>query len=136
MNSALDRYLETEVMTADPMKLVRLLYRGAIEAIGGARSALKQGDAVERSRLIMKAWSIVTELRSSLDPKQAPELSRNLSDLYIYIAQRLLGANMQQADAPLAESESLLATLAEAWDEIAAKTPAAPRQREPVDVAY
>ena len=35
------KYLETEVYSADPVKLVCMLYRGAIEATGAARRYLK-----------------------------------------------------------------------------------------------
>ncbi|MEI9812216.1 MAG: flagellar protein FliS [Acidobacteriota bacterium] len=39
----MDRYLESEVLNADPVKLVSLLYRGALDAIAAARAALHAG---------------------------------------------------------------------------------------------
>jgi flagellar protein FliS len=109
------RYLETEVLSADPVKLVGMLYRAAIEATGAARRHLKAGAIGERSRQIMKAWEIVAELSRSLDHQRGGEISRSLNGLYAYLQRRLLEANMQQADAPLAEVEQLLTTLDEAW---------------------
>ena len=44
--------------------------------------------------------------------------------------QRLLEANLQQTDPPLAEVESLLATLAEAWRSIQAAAGPAPTALE------
>jgi flagellar protein FliS len=114
--------MEAEVLGSDPVKLIRLLYRGALQAVGAARRNLAEGNIHQRSRQITKAWEIVQELARSLDHTQAAELSRNLAGLYAYIQQRLLDANTGQLDEPLAEVDKLLTTLSEAWD--ALKTPA------------
>ena len=60
-----NRYLETEVFSADPVKLVCMLYRGAIEATVAARRHLKAGEIRERSRQIMRALTILQELSRS-----------------------------------------------------------------------
>jgi flagellar protein FliS len=114
-----DRYLEAEVLDADPVKLVNLLYRGALEAVAAARGHVAGGRIGPRSGQIMKAWDILHELTQSLDRARGGELARNLAALYAYAQQRLLDANAQQSDAPLAEVEKLLGTLAQAWREVA-----------------
>jgi flagellar protein FliS len=63
----------------------------------------------------MKAWHIVNELRSSLDHDLGGDVARQLADLYVYIEERLIEGNVQQADAPLADADVLLTTLLEAW---------------------
>lgn len=110
------RYLETEVLTAHPVKLVRLLYRGAIAATGSARRRLADGDVRGRAREINRAWAILQELAGSLDHSQGGELSRRLAGLYSYMQARLIEANAKQSERPLEEVERLLATLSEAWD--------------------
>ena len=137
---ALDRYLEAEVLNADPVKLVRLLYRGALEAIAAARRALARtgepGAIAERSRQVLRAWRIVSELGSALDHQRGGDLSRRLAELYAYIAQILLHANIQQSGALLVEAEALLATLAEAWTSVSYTTPPQPdADYSPVSVA-
>jgi flagellar protein FliS len=107
------KYLETEVFSADPMQLVCMLYRGAIEATAAARRHLKARDILMRSKEVMRAHAIVVELGRSLDPQY--EISRNLAGLYEYIRRQLLEANARQIDAPLAEAESLLTTLYDGW---------------------
>ena len=130
-NTRFQQYLEAEVLGADPIKLVTMLYRGALDAVTAARRSLGSGLVSERSRQITKAWEIVHELNRSLDSEQGGQLSRNLAELYVYIQQRLLDANARQADEPLAEVEKLLATLWEAWRGL---TPAAVRAPVVADV--
>jgi flagellar protein FliS len=111
-------YLETEVLTADPVRLVQLTYRGAIEAVAASRQHLASGAIGERSKQINKALRIVHELLETLDRERGGEIARNLAGLYAYISTRLIEANSKQIDAPLAEVEKLLATLAEAWTQV------------------
>ena len=112
-------YFETGILQADPIELVSLLYRGAIEAIAKARVSLKAGDIRERSRQITKACEILNELAGAVDREQGGELSAALVQLYDYIQRLLLDANFRQADPPLAEAENLLATILEGWEGIA-----------------
>jgi len=120
--SNFDRYLEAEVLSADPVKLVCMLYRGAIEATVAARRHLKAREIKERSRQIMRASAILRELSHSLDP-QHKEMSSRLRDLYAYMQKCLLEANARQIDPPLAEVEQLLSTLLEGWKEVAPPAP-------------
>ena len=110
-----DAYLEGRVLTADPIELVNLLYQACTEAVRGARRHLAEGRIAERSREINKAYEIVVELGTSLDHERGGEISQRLALLYDYMLRRLLDANMQQTDAPLAEVLGLLSTLSEAW---------------------
>lgn len=111
--------LESEVGTASPLKLVQLLYAGALEAVRSSRRSVRAGDIAARSRSISQANAILNELALSLDHAQSPELSLNLAELYDYVLRLLIEANASQAEPPLAEAESLLITLAGAWDDCA-----------------
>lgn len=117
--NAHQRYVEDEVLTADPLRLVQLLYRAAVEAVAGARLHLHNGEIRPRSRAITKAINILAELSSSLDHETGGQLSLQLVQLYDYMQRRLIEANASQADAPLAEVESLLSSLEEAWRQCA-----------------
>jgi flagellar protein FliS len=128
MNPRLDQYFESEVLSADPVKLVTILYRGAREAVTAAGVALAAGDIPVRSKHILKAWEIVHELRGSLNHEQGGEISRNLEDLYNYVAQRLLDTNAEQSQKALDEAGTVLAILAEAWQTVQAKA-------QPMEVA-
>jgi flagellar protein FliS len=125
-----DTYLETEVMSADPLTLVHMLYRGAIEAVELAWKHLAAGSIRERSRQILKAWDILQELNKVLDRERGGNISQRLGQLYGYMQARLLEANTQQMDGPLVHVETLLNTLCEGWR--AAKVPG----QAPLEEAY
>jgi flagellar protein FliS len=115
-----DNYLEAEVLSADPLKLVCLLYRGALSAIETARGRLAAGDIHGRSRAITKAHRIVSELSLSLDRNKGQDLSKQLVELYDYIQRLLLDANIKQSEKPMIEAARLLETLLEGWEGCAA----------------
>lgn len=115
--------LETKILSATPMELVKLLYQAAIEAVQAARQHLTRGEIVERGRSVSKAVEILAELSGSLDHQKGGELSTRLAALYDYLQRTLLDANFRQADGGLATAEVLLKTLNEAWSAINAPRP-------------
>ena len=135
VNPRLDRSFESEVLNADPVRLVSLLYRGAREAVAAAGVALSTGDIPERSKQILKAWEIVHELGGSLNHEQGGDISRQLLELYAYVGQRLLDANAEQSQKALDEAGAVLAILAEAWQNVQAKPQAVSSGVKPLYVA-
>ena len=123
-NNGHDAYLQGQVLSADPIELVHLLYQTSIQAVRDARHHLAQGEIDARSKAINQACEIVMELRSSLDEQRGGEIARRLGPLYDYLLARLLEANLQQSDHILVEILGLLATLSEAWE--AVRSPAVP----------
>lgn len=120
-------YLENQVLSADPIGLVQLLYAGAIDALLQARALLQEGKIPERSAAINKAMQIILELSSSLDMERGGEIAQNLARLYIYIQERLAEANGRQKLPPLEEAVQLLLILQQGWNQaaLAAVPPAA-----------
>jgi len=113
--SPCEAYLESEILSADPIELVQVLYRAALEAVGNARRYLRQGDIASRSKQITRASIILTELTLAVDRKSGKSLSSNLIELYDYMQRRLIVANVEQCDPPMAEVAQLLGTLLEGW---------------------
>ena len=116
-NKGYQNYFDDEVLTANSTRSscnCSIVERS--DSIAAARRHLRVGDIRARSRAISKAMAIVTELSQSLDMSAGGELSRNLAELYGYIAKLLIQANAEQCEAPLSEAERLLTTLLEAWN--------------------
>jgi len=128
-------YLEQTILNADPIDLVRVMYQRAISWVREARVHLKHDRIAKRSAAIMRAYAVLAELLAALRPELAPELSRRLQSLYLYMQQRLLDANMQQADQPLEEVLELLMTLEGAWSGVAAEMASNKEMPEATDVS-
>ena len=121
-------YLEASLLTAEPIELVRILYRTALENVRNAQTHLAEGDIPARSKAVAKCIDILHELSFSLRHENEPKLARNLVELYDYMQRQLLVANLGQSGEPLKEVETLLTTMSEAWDRI---NPELPREEAP-----
>ena len=129
--AASQAYLESRVLSAKPVELIRLLYEAAIERIREARRHLAAGEIGARSRSISRAIEILLELIASLDQERGGALATRLLQLYDYIYRRLMEANFKQADPPLAEALVLLATLSEAWGGVCENAEPGPARLNP-----
>jgi flagellar protein FliS len=110
-----DAYLESRVLSADPLELIAILYEGALGAVEQARRHLAAGSIPARSAAVSKAVGILGELAGLLDHSKGGELSSRLAALYDYMQHRLLEANFLQIEEPLAEVAGLLRVLSEGW---------------------
>jgi flagellar protein FliS len=115
--------LETSVMNASQQQLMLMLFDGAKFAITMARHHMAQGEIAAKGNAISKAINIVDNgLKVALeaDPSDLAEceLVANLSQLYDYIGQRLLFANLRNDPALLDEADRLLDNISAAWREI------------------
>ena len=113
-----EAYLESRIMSANPLELVTLLYQGAIDSLHDARKYLAEGDIPARSQALAKATDILAELEASLNHQAGGSISIALADLYQYMRLRLLEANIRKDGAIMAEVQALLVTMAEAWKTI------------------
>lgn len=112
--------LESAVRSADPHRLILLLFEGAATAMSMAKLHMEQNQIAERGSNISKAIDIVANgLKASLNVKEGGELAERLSALYDYIVQRLLWANMKSDPVALQECMQLLGEIHSAWAEIA-----------------
>lgn len=129
-------YEQGSVMTSQsPMQLIIALYEGGISAVQEAKRCLEARDIMGRSKAISKAMNIVAELQFSLkrDQAGAEELTANLVQLYGYMTQKLMLANVKQEAAPLTEVEGLLRTMLEGWQGAAENEKAAAKANAQMD---
>ena len=111
--------VDAAVETADPHRLVLMLFDGAMTAISLARIQMQNGQIPEKGAAISKAIDLITNgLGASLDIEAGGELAERLAALYEYMAQRLLFANMKNSVAALDEVSELLGSLRDAWAQI------------------
>lgn len=120
--------METGVTSADPHKLILMLFEGAILAVTNARMHMTNHQISQKGAAISHAISIIDNgLKASLDMNVGGEIAQNLSLLYDYMSQRLLLANINNDPAALDEVKKLLSDLKGAWEQIGNQpAPAAP----------
>lgn len=115
--------VETGVNTADPHKLILMLFDGALLQVRTAAISIGNQDVPAKGQAISKAIEIIINgLKVSLDVSAGGELAGRLAALYDYMSDRLLYANLHNSQPALEEVSGLLATLREAWAGISSKS--------------
>ena len=125
-------YRKNAVLGASPAQLVVMLYDGALRFIEGGRAAMRAGDLVRQNELLQRAQRIVAELLGTLDRESGGEIAANLASLYDFAIDRLVKANIEDAEGPLDEAAATLRELREAWVQIAAAAAPTPAHKDVV----
>ncbi|MBI4686995.1 MAG: flagellar export chaperone FliS [Nitrospirae bacterium] len=117
----LTAYRSAEINTSDRVKIISLLYDGAINFIKMAMSRMEEKDIAGKGLYIGKATSIIAELSSSLNMEEGGEVSQNLRRLYDFVLDRLLIANLRNEMEALENAEKVLQHLRDGWKEMERK---------------
>jgi flagellar protein FliS len=96
--------------------ILLMLYNAAIEQLEEAKSAIERGDRVEKGRLLSQTHAIISELLASLDFDIDGDLAEKLKDLYVFMLEQLVRANMNNDANSLNVVISLLRTLYSGWE--------------------
>lgn len=119
-------YKSNAILTASPGQLVLMMFDGALQAMARAKIAferpktdLKRIEVINRE--LIKAQSILSELRGSLNHDVPGEFSSTMSKLYTYYNKRLFEANMKKVVEPVIEVEGLVTQIRDAWAEMLKK---------------
>lgn len=118
---SLKKYQQTTVSAAkeaNPYQLVAMLFQKLLGNIAQAKGAIQQKDHAKKGDLISKAITIIGVLEGSLDFKQGGEISKNLSDLYIFCSDKLVEANTNNDEVLLDDIIQILLPIKSGWDSI------------------
>ena len=119
MKRTVDIYKKVEVeTTTDSIKLIVMLYEGAINFLGQAKLRTAENQPGEKGILINKVIAIISELQCSLNMAQGGDVANSLDRLYTYMISRLLEANTNQDTEIMDEVLKHLRTLKNAWSQI------------------
>ncbi len=110
-----DAYLEQKVMNARPEELTLMLYDGLVKFIKQAILFNEQKAFDKSSNSNLRAQAVLQELRSSLN--MDIELSANLEDLYLFMIQHLVDANIEKSNEKLEEVLTLATDFRDTWKE-------------------
>ena len=109
-------YANNKIMTASPAELTLMLYEGAIKFCNIALIGIEQNDIEKSHNNIIKVEKIIDEFRATLNPKY--EVSKDFDNVYAYLKQRLIEANMKKDPEILEEVLKHLRTMRDTWKEV------------------
>ena len=123
MNSPISAYqrigVETGVESANPHKLILMLFEGAQEALAKAKMHIRHNEIAKKGEMLSKAIMIIDHgLKASLDMNVGGDLAQQLQALYDYMTNRLLVANLKNDIEIIDEVNGLLNELNGAWKAI------------------
>lgn len=107
------KYQQNQVQTANPEKLIILLYEGAIKFLGQAKVAVEQKEYDKANNYIGRTQDIISELMTSLNMEF--EIAKNLYSLYDYLFHRLIQANVKKDITIIKEVQDMMSELKETW---------------------
>lgn len=111
--------LESNALSADPHKLISMLFEGCSIVLTQAEVEIQNKKLIEKSESISKAIDIVLlGLDASLKYEKGNTLGENLHLLYQYMAHRLTLANLHNDTTMIVEVRGLINELRPAWDAI------------------
>ena len=131
-------YQTNDIATASQAQLILMLYDGALQAVNKAMQCMDQKDVAGQSTHILKAQDIINELSLALDLKKGGDLSKTLEQLYQFVLNQLLQANIASEKIYLESIVKVMSPLRDAWSRLAetAPEPSAPPEPGPPGIRF
>ncbi len=110
-------YQRGQVGSANPVRIILLLYEGAVRFSRQAQTSFE--DPAQRGHALGRAHAIVSELLSALDHQRGVHIAANLEILYNFVLEGLINANVHGDRDALDAIIPVIETLTSAWREMA-----------------
>jgi flagellar protein FliS len=111
-------YKEIGINTSQPLKLVIMLYDGAITFLKKSIEYSENKDIKNKNIYANKARDIILELNNSLNVEVGGEMASNLKRLYFFMNRHLFQANLKNDMQGMREVILMLSDLRDVWQEI------------------
>lgn len=109
-------YANSKIMTATPAELTLMLYDGAIKFCNIAIAGIEEKDVEKTHNNIKKVEDIITEFQVTLNHKYP--VADDFDNVYKYLKDRLLEANIKKDKEILEEVLKHLRTMRDTWKEV------------------
>lgn len=116
LNQAYSQYNNSKILTASPAELTLMLYDGAIKFCNIAIMAIEKNDVMKAHTYIVKTENIIEEFQTTLNHKYP--VAKDFDNVYKYIYNRLIEANVKKDKDILEEVLVHLRTLRDTWKEV------------------
>lgn len=117
--SSYAQYNTNKILTASPAELTLMLYEGAIKFCNIAEMAIEKKDIQKANDNIVRVERIIDYLRQTLDMKYP--VAQDFENIYVYLSQRLVEANMKKDLEILKEINGHLHSVRDNWKEVMKK---------------
>lgn len=114
----LNNYKSTQILTADPGKIILMLLDGGMSFLLQASEYAEEKAYGEKANLILRTKNIILELLSSLDYENGAEISRNLREIYIFLLGELDRADLGNDVERILKCRDVLGNLRDGWSEM------------------
>jgi len=118
INRHLQTYKNNEVNTVGKVKLVIMMYDGAIRFLNECIKKIEENDIAGRGLYLGKVQKIIGELHESINKRRGGEVAGSLENAYNLITTKLTHANINGDIEQIEQSITILEGLRDAWSTI------------------
>jgi flagellar protein FliS len=111
-------YQQTDVITADPKRLLIMCYEGTIRSLTLAKAKYLSKEYEAKGKAIQNALDILSELRESLDFERGGGIAKNLDLLYDFMIRHILWADQKKNVEGFDQVVNMLGELKSAWEKV------------------
>src|SRR5262245_18603067 len=111
-------YRQVSFEAAPPLKIVHMMYEGALRFLGHAADIDPIRDCRAFSEKLRRASDVISELRLALEPSHSQDLCDKLTSLYLFVERRIQDALLERRVEPLADARLVLGTLLDGWKRV------------------
>ncbi len=115
-----NQYRMTSVQTANPEKLLLMLYDGLVVCLKQAKQAIEERKMDQAHTSLIKSQDIITELMNTLNMDY--DISENLYKLYDYQRQQLIEANNKKDAEIIEQVLNFVSDLRQTWAQAVEQT--------------
>lgn len=108
-------YLNNQILTSSPKKLIEILYEAAIKHSKIAIYHIEKGNLQEVNTHLIKVQNIVLELKYSVQSVSDSDIPGQLISLYDFMYGQLLLANTEKDQERIKLVKKMLEELLETW---------------------
>ena len=116
LNNGYAAYQNSKIMTASPAELTLMLYEGAIKFCNIAIMGVEDNNIQKTHTNIVKVEHIIEEFQATLNHKYP--VAKEFDNVYTYLMQRLVEANIKKDKEILEEVLEHLRTMRDTWKEV------------------
>ena len=108
-------YLNNQILTASPKKLIEILYEAGIKHCKIAIHHIEQEHLAEVNTQLIRVQDIILELKFSVQPIPESDIPGQLISLYDFMYAQLLQANTDKDKERVELVQKMLEELLETW---------------------